>query len=479
MGSFPDLREWMKAIQEIGELEYVRGANWDKEIGAICEIWGSDAQALLFDNIPGYTDGFRVLTNALNSSNRIGIAFGLGACDKKELVRLIREKRKNLKLIPPVIVKDGPILSNVDIGNNVDLFKFPSPQWHEMDGGRYIGTGVLCINRDPDNGWINVGAYRAMVHDRSSTGMVIIRGHHGRIIMEKYWERGKPCPMALCAGFNPLLFAMAGIEVPYEESEYDWAGGFLNAPVEVVSAPVSGLPIPAGSEIVLDGELYQEDLRDEGPFGEWRGYYVTERKPRPVFRVKAVYYRDDPILLGAMPGKLPSDNTYFFSPIKSAFVWNELEKAGIPGVEGVWLHECGGGRMLLAVSIKQMYGGHSVQAGMVASHCYQGAHANKITVVVDDDIPVDDIEQVIWAICTRAEFRHGITFVHRGWTSASDPTCYPYEGELDVFNSRMIIDATRPWKRRDKFPGVCRVNEKYKELILNRWSDLFRKKRII
>lgn len=479
MIKFPDLREWLKEIQNLGELEVIEGAHWDQEIGAICETWGSDAQALLFDRIPSYPSGFRVLTNALNSSNRIAISFGMKPCGKNELVSHLREKLKDLKLIPPVRVQDAPVLKNINVGEEIDLLKFPSPFWHELDGGRYIGTGVLTINSDPDTGWVNFGAYRAMIHDANSTGMVITRGHHGRTIMEKYWKMGKPCPMALCVGSHPLLLAMSGIEVPYGESEYDWAGGILGTPVEVVSAPFSGLPVPARGEIVLDGEVYEGDEKDEGPHGEWVGYYVTERKPRPIFRVKAVCYRDEPILLGAMPGKLPSDNTYYLSPVKSAFVWNELEQAGIPGVEGVWLHECGGGRMFLVVALKPMYGGHSVQAGMVASHCHQGAYANRITAVVDDDIPPEDLEQVIWAICTRADFRHGVTFVHQGWTSPLDPTHYPRESELDVFNSRMIIDATRPYDRRENFPKVCKVNDEYREMIMKRWSNLFKRRRSV
>ena len=477
MGNFPDLRDWLKEVEHLGELEYVNNAHWNREIGAICEIWSSDAQALLFDKIQEYPPGFRVLTNAINSAGRISLAFGLKPCKKAEVVGRLREKLKRPKLIPPVMEHDGPVFQNKDIGEKVNLLKFPSPFWHELDGGRYIGTGVLTINQDPDTGWVNFGAYRAMVQDKSSTGMVITRGHHGRGIMEKYWRMGKPCPMAVCCGSHPLLYAMSGIEVPYGESEYDWAGGLMGMPVEVVPAPFSGLPIPARAELVLDGEIHEGDEMDEGPHGEWVGYYVTERKPRPVFRVKAVYYRDHPIILGAPPGKLPSDNTYFLSPVKSAFIWNELEHAGIPGVTGVWLHECGGGRMFLVVAIKQMYCGHSVQAGMVAAHCHQGAYANKITVVVDEDVLPDDLEQVVWAICTRADFRYGVTLVHKGWTTPLDPTHYPEEAELDVFNSRMVIDATKPWDRRDKFPRVCKVDDQYAKEISTKWADLFKRRR--
>jgi UbiD family decarboxylase len=97
------------------------------------------------------------------------------------------------KLIPHEIVEDGPVLENVLTGDDVDVTKFPSPIWHEKDGGRYIGTGTYSITRDPEENWLNAGAYRAMVHDKKSVGFVTARGHHGFIHREKYWARGERC----------------------------------------------------------------------------------------------------------------------------------------------------------------------------------------------------------------------------------------------------------------------------------------------
>ena len=66
----------------------------------------------------------------------------------------------------------------------------------ELDGGRFIGTACLVTTRDPDEGWVNFGAYRGMVHDEKSMGLYISPGKHGSIQRAKYFERGKPCPVA-------------------------------------------------------------------------------------------------------------------------------------------------------------------------------------------------------------------------------------------------------------------------------------------
>ena len=90
----------------------------------------------------------------------------------------------------------------------------------------------------------------------------------------------------------------------------------------VVAGRLTDLPMPVFSEIVLEGFLYPNELKSEGKFGEWPGYYVSDARPEPVIQVKAVYYRNDPIILGAWPGRPPHDSTYRHSIIKSANLGN-------------------------------------------------------------------------------------------------------------------------------------------------------------
>src|SRR5579875_2212952 len=146
----PDLRQWLSAVEGLGELEIARGADWHLELGALCELWGSDAQALLFDEIKGYPAGYRVLTNALNAPERIALAVGLPPItDKMDFVRALRAKLQQVSPLPAVPVDSGPVLEVVRRGDEVDLLSLPVPFWHELDGARMIGTGCLTITRDP------------------------------------------------------------------------------------------------------------------------------------------------------------------------------------------------------------------------------------------------------------------------------------------------------------------------------------------
>src|SRR5881398_1793286 len=148
------------------------------------------------------------------------------------------------RALPPRIVKDGPVMENVMRGDDVDVLKFPSPQWHPLDGGRYLGTGVVDVLKDPDSDWVNLGTYRVMVHDA---------------------KRKEPCPILVVCGVDPLLFIALTLEVPQGVSEYDWAGGIRREPYDVITEPVTGLPMPASAEVVLAGFLHYDKKLPEGP----------------------------------------------------------------------------------------------------------------------------------------------------------------------------------------------------------------------
>src|SRR5256886_15824462 len=216
---------------------------------------------------------------------------------------------KDAPSIAPVTVKGGPLLENVSSGNKVDIQKIPTPRWHEHDGGYYIGTGCMVIMRDPDTGWINYGAYRVQSHAPNVATVMCSKGKHGDLIKRRYHERGEPCPIAVVAGMHPALFMVGGLEIPYGKNEYDVAGGLIGEPVEVIDAPVTGLPIPAHAEIAFEGFIHPDDLLEEGPLGEWTGYYAGGKKKEPAIRIATFMHRNDPILLGAVPAGPPRDES--------------------------------------------------------------------------------------------------------------------------------------------------------------------------
>ena len=281
-------------------------------------------------------------------------------------------------------------------------------------------------------------------HDKKLATVMCSKGKHGDMIQRKYHERGQPCPVAVVCGMHPALFMIAGLEIPHGKNEYDAAGGLLGEPVEVIKGPETGLPIPAHAEIAFEGFIHPNDKIDEGPLGEWTGYYAGGLKKEPAIRVETMMYRDNPILLGAIPGIPPDDDSFYRGSYRSGAVWNQLEAAGVPEVKGVWSHAAGGSRLWLTVSIKQMYAGHSKQAGLIASQCHAGAYVNRFVVVVDEDINPADMDKVIWAMCTRFDPREGMEVLRGCWSSALDPMAYSRERSAQRPRRDRRLQAVRP-----------------------------------
>src|SRR5260370_28558543 len=225
--------------------------------------------------------------------------------------------------------------------------------------------------------------------------------------------------------------------------------------VEVIKAPITGLPIPAKAEIVLEGFVAPGNERIEGPFGEWTGYYASDVRPEPVLVVKALYLLNLPILLGCAPQRPPGESCRYRAAVRSAVLRENIEKAGVPGVTAAWAHEVGNARLLLAVAVNQRYPGHAKQAGHIAAMCHVGAYCGRYVIVVDDDIDVSNLEELVWAMLTRSDPATSIHIIRSPSSTPLDPRIEPERKAVgDLTNSPAVIDACRPWHWRAKLPEV-------------------------
>jgi 4-hydroxy-3-polyprenylbenzoate decarboxylase len=462
----------------MGELQHVTGAHWNLEIGAISEInyRRKPCAALLFDSIVGYPRGYRVLTGSLANARRMAITLGLDpTLDTTGLVQALRgrplEWEAQSPRFDPVVVEASPITENVVRAGEVDLNRFPVPVWHEHDGGRYIGTGVAVVTSDPDTGRVNVGAYRMMVQENGRSATINAEaGKQGRAQYDRWFAKHGKAPVLASFGHDPLLMMVAGTEVPNTISEYNYAGAMVGESLAVVRGAATGLPMPASAEIVIEGWLRPDRVLREGPFGEWTGYYTGSPRPVPVIDIERLYFRHDPIILGAPPGKPPNDYSYMRALLKSAMIQDEVAKAGVRDVRGVWAHETGGGRLLITVAIKQRFCGHSRQAGYVTAQCQTAAYMNRFVIVVDDDVDPMNLEEVMWAVATRCNPAEDIEIMRKSWGSRVDPLL---ADPSTPYNTRALIDACRPFERIDSFPRVAQSSPALVRETVEKWKELF------
>ncbi len=478
-----DLRDWLEDVERHSELEHISGVDCHLEMSGICEIIASESKdrkpVVMFDDIPGYQKGFRTLFGILGSPWRVAKTLGFPE-NKTDRMSLLQNWRKRVNQIPkiePKLVKDAPVLENIETNNKVDLLKFPAPKLHELDGGRYFGTCHGVIQKDPDTGYVNIGTYRVMLIDKTRLALHILEGQHGSIIMnKKYFSKGKKMPVAIAIGMDPVLWFASCSRIPWGYSEYEYAGGLKGKAMEVIMGDYTGLPIPARAEIVVEGECEPGNLYEEGPFGEWHGYYGNlglSKVPEPVIDVKAIYYRDNPILTCHLQGRPGLDTSALpLSVSYSSTIWGRLEACGIPGIKGVWSYSNG---LFIVVSIEQMYPGHSREVGFIAS---QLPNQGRYTVVVEEDIDPSDLEQVNWAIVTRGKPDQSIEILHHCRSNSADPTISIEEKKKyqvapkPIHNARVVIDACRPleWKK-DWYPMV-KLSDELRKKIASKWKPL-------
>jgi len=138
----------------------------------------------------------------------------------------------------------------------------------------------------------------------------------------------------------------------------------------------------------------------------------------------------------------------------------------VPDIKGVYLPPPAQ-RFMIVVAIKQRYPGHAKQAALVACQCHAGAYLGRYVVVVDDDIDITNLNEVVWAIATRSDPATSVDLLRRTWSGPLDPVIQP---ELKGHNSRMIIEAVRPWEWRDRFPNTSAISDATREQFSAKWD---------
>jgi len=469
---FDDLRQFVDRLESAGQLKRIRKeVDWNLELSHVAkvneEVGGG--VALLFENIKDYP-GMPVLTSLLGNKQRVALALDMPIESKaldigrQWVDRLARGK------ISPQYVSSAPCKANVVKGDKVDLFKFPAPQFYPRDGGRYIGTACFLINRNIDTGRINLGTYRTMIYDEKRAGIQLLKGKDAEVDLRGYAERREPMPVALVVGADPVLFLCSSTLFGQDESEYDAAGALRGEPVKVVRGETVDLPIPATAEIVIEGEIMPGELLEEGPFGEYTGYYSGKgRVPRDFISVKAITYRDNPIFWATTVGKPVTDTHMIQSINRAAALWDGLQGVKIPGIKGVYCPPAAGGRFVAIVSVKQQYPGHSTHAGLASFSTVMGNYGLKTVIVVDDDIDPENMDQVMFALGLRFQPDRGAQILRRGRSTPLDPS-------LEIANrdmtSRILIDATIPWEWKEK-PIPIELDPEMAKKVRSQWNQYF------
>ena len=464
-----DMRDFISKAEEVGNLKRITPeVDWDLELSHIAKLnEEKQGPALLFENVKGYKTP--VITSVCTTVQRLSLIMGQPL--ESSLVDLyVAWARLGENLVPPrwVEASEAPCKENIMTGDDIDLFRFPVPKFYPLDGGRYYGTAHFIITRDPETGWVNLGTYRGQLLGKDRIGTQFIKGKHADIMLKKYQAMGKPMPVASISGCDPLLFILGAARVSAFVSEYDVAGALRGEPVAVVKGETVDLPIPATAEIVVEGEVDADKFMDEGPFGEYTGYYSgVGADPRNFIDVKCITFRDNPILWGTTVGRAVTDTHMTMALSYGANLWQQLLAMKIPGLKAVYCPPEGSGRFLAIISMKQMYPGHADQVLTAAISTEMGAYGLKTVIVVDEDIDPWDIPRVMYALSFRFQPNRS-QVIKRGRSTPLDPSLPINAREI---TGRLLLDATIPYDWKEK-PIPIELDPDMVQRVKGRWAEL-------
>lgn len=441
-----DLRSFLAAIEASGDLVNIDDqVDWDQELSGIgrlsCERYGP---AFMFNNIKDYPE-WRTIANPVAGWRRYAVGLGLPAdTSVRELYKAYAERE--VDLIPPVVVKDGPCKEVVIKGDDVNLFDLPTPMVHEGDGGRYLGTWDIVISKDADSGWVNWGMYRFMIHnERLLTGYPRPTSHLGKMLLDGYVPKGKNMPIAIAIGADMPSHLAAAATFRLAGDEVLLAGGLGQQAVELVKCETSDLYVPATSEVVIEAEILFNGVAQEGPYGEYPGYRSGEMGNSVCARVTAITHRKKPILSLDTTGFM--DSSAVTTSISGAIsIRRRLEKHGVPVVE-VYIPPESGVHMAV-VSVRR--GGAAIAQQVVDLLTARRALISKV-LIVDEDVDVFNMAAVIHAFSTKCHPRRG-THIHdyEGRLNALTPA-YSQDERARRSGSSVSFDCTWPpeWPREE------------------------------
>jgi 4-hydroxy-3-polyprenylbenzoate decarboxylase len=259
---------------------------------------------------------------------------------------------------------------------------------------------------------------------------------------------------------------------PKDISEYEYAGGVKGEPIPVVRGTTTDLLIPANAELVIEGTIAVGSTKAEGPFGEFTGYYGKPETAAPLVEITAIHHRTNPIITNALMADYPScEQSGFFAVLRSARIWNDLEKLGVPGIHGVYSHPAAaGGFGMTVVSLEQRYPGHVAQVLALAAQVPGGAYFTKWIIAVDEDIDPTNTDQVIWAMATRSNPADAIEILRNTWSTGLDPAQNPPEKRL--YGSKALINACKDHRHLKTFSKRSLLRKSIYDKVAARWREL-------
>jgi len=484
--SFKDLREFIALLEAEGELKRITvPVDPVLEVTEICDrTLRAGGPALLFENPKG--SSIPLLGNLFGNTRRIALAMGQediqGLRDVGKLMAFLKEPNppkgwrdlwenlptwKQVLNIAPNVRKSAPCQDVVIDEADVDLSFLPIQTCWPGDAGPLM-TWPLVITRGPEKERQNLGIYRMQVIGKNRLIMRWLSHRGGALDFRDFQLKnpGKPFPVSVAIGADPATILATVTPIPDTLSEYAFAGLLRGSKTEVVQCLTNDLQVPASAEIVLEGVIEPEDMADEGPFGDHTGYY-NEVDRFPVFTVKKITHRKDPIYHSTYTGRPPDEPAMLGVALNEVFV--PLLQKQYPEIVDFYLPPEGCSYRLAVISIRKQYPGHAKRVMMGAWSFLRQFMYTKFVIVTDDDVNIRDWNDVIWAMTTRMDPARDTVLIE------NTPIDYlDFASPVSGLGSKIGMDATNKWpgETTREWGRPITMDEDVKKRVDELWDQL-------
>jgi vanillate/4-hydroxybenzoate decarboxylase subunit C len=440
--AYDDLRSFLQTLDEHGQLlriteEVLPEPDIAAAANAACRL-GDAAPALYFDDVRGFTSA-RIAMNVHGSWANHALALGMdmASSTKDQVDEFIRRWAKFP--IEPEWRENPPWAENTVAGEDINLFDvLPLVRLNDGDGGFYIDKAAV-VSKDPDDeesvGKQNIGIYRIEVKGKRKLALQPVPMHDIAQHLRKAEERGEDLPIAITLGNDPVISIVAATPMEYDQNEYELAGALRGAPAPIARAPLTGLPVPWGSEVVIEGVIEGRKREIEGPFGEFTGHYSGGRN-MTVIRIEKISYRTDPVFEHLYLGMPWTEIDYLMGANTCVPMYEQLRREfpEVQAVNAMYTHG-----LVVIVSTKKRYGGFAKAVGMRVLTTPHGLGYAATVIVVDEEVDPFNLPQVMWALSTKMNPAGDLIVVPNLSVLELAPQANP-PGVVD----KLIIDATTP-----------------------------------
>lgn len=431
-----DLRAYLGMVKKAGQLKTVkRRVSKRYEIAAItAKADGGDA--VLFDNIVG--SKFSLISNLVGTRGRFAMAVSAPESEiHKKVISAIKKARK------PRVVPSAKWSQN----SSSKLSVLPAVTHFEKESGPFI-TSSIVYARNPESGRQNSSFHRMMPVDDSHMSIRMVEGRHLHRCWEAAKKTGQDLEVAVTVGVHPAVSIAGAYQAEWGDDEMYIANTILGGKLETAKCPGTGLVVPAGAEIVMEGRILRDKTHRE-QMVEMLQTYDHERA-QPVFELDRLYYRNNPVFHDILSG-FSEHRLLMGMPIESKLngvlkkEFSQVRQVSMTAGGCSWLH-----------AVVQINKKRSTDPKRIIKATFAAHRSLKQVTIVDEDINPDSAESVEYAMATRFQADRDLVIVRNVRGSSLDPS----SDQKRLRTTKMGIDATRPFGKRPegfeiaKIPGL-------------------------